>query len=172
MFNLIIMEAIDTDWIEEFEKLDEIYKDFYKEQIQSIPIFMIYVDKKNEISFVRKSNISLEDGILKKNNMVALLKEYMYYNEKKYRPISLLKYNINIEPDEVNHYLRNDNTYDFLNIEQSIDDIVFEDSISLFHDINSLYVVFHESWKSFHNKTKKIYIKNKLKKSNNKTKRT
>ena len=52
------MDNIDTNWIEEFEKLDSIYKDFYKEQVQNISLFMVYVDKQNKISFVRKSNIT------------------------------------------------------------------------------------------------------------------
>lgn len=166
------MDKLDTKWIEEFEKLDNIYKDFYKEQVQNISIIMTYVDKHNKISFVRKSNISLEEGILKKQSLIDLLKEYMHYDSKKYRPISILKYNIDIGPEEVNTYLRNENNYNFLNIEQNIDNVVFNDSISLFHDINCLYVVFHESWNSFHNRTKKIYIKKKLKKSIRKSKKT
>lgn len=165
-------ESLDTQWIKDFEKTDNLYKDFYKEPIQNISLFLVYVNTKNDISFVKRSNITLEDGVLKKQNLVSLLKEYMHYNNKKYRPISLLKYNIDIGPLEVNLYLKNNENYDFLSIEKSIDDIVFNDSISLFHDINSLYIVFHESWRSFHNRTKKIYIRKKLKKGRRKTKRT
>jgi len=166
------MDIFDTKWIEEFEKEDILYKDFYKEQIQNIRLIMVYVDTNNSISFVRRSSISLEEGILKKQNLIALLKEYMYYNKKKYRPISLLKYNIDIGPDEVNSYLKTPADYDFLSVEKKIDDIKYADSISLFHNINSLYIIFHESWNSFHNRTKKIYIKKKLKKGRRKTKRT
>ena len=154
------MDIFDTKWIEEFEKEDSLYKDFYKEQIQNIRLIMVYVDTNNSISFVRRSSISLEEGILKKQNLIALLKEYMYYNKKKYRPISLLKYNIDIGPDEVNSYLKTPTDYDFLSVEKKID------------DINSLYIIFHESWNSFHNRTKKIYIKKKLKKGRRQTKRT
>lgn len=166
------MDIFDTKWIEEFEKEDSLYKDFYKEQIQNIRLIMVYVDTNNSISFVRRSSISLEEGILKKQNLIALLKEYMYYNKKKYRPISLLKYNIDIGPDEVNSYLKTPTDYDFLSVEKKIDDIKYADSISLFHNINSLYIIFHESWNSFHNRTKKIYIKKKLKKGRRQTKRT
>ena len=110
------METFDTKWIEEFEKEDSLYKDFYKEQIQNIRLIMAYIDKNNSISFVRRSSISLEEGTLKKSNLIALLKEYMYYDKKKYRPISLLKYNIDIGPNDVNPYLKKPSDYDFLTI--------------------------------------------------------
>ena len=163
---------IDTNWIDDFETMDNLYKDFYKEQIQNISLFMVYVDNENKISFVRRSSVPLEEGTLKKKHLIEILKEYMNYDSKKYRPISLLKYNIDISPQEINLYLKNKDGFDFLTVEKNIKDIVFNDSITLFHDVNSLYVVFHESWKSFHNRTKKIYIKKKLKKGRRKTKRT
>ncbi len=163
---------IDMDWITEFEKVDSLYKDFYKEQLDSARLFMVYVDNRNNISFVKRSTATLDKGILKKANLISILKEFMYHNKKKYRPISLLKYNIDIGPLEVNKYLKKGSNYDFLTIEKNINDIVFNDSISLFHDINSLYIIFHASWNSFHNRTKKIYIKKKLKRGRRKTKRT
>ena len=46
------MDTFDTKWIEEFEKEDSLYKDFYKEQIQNIRLIMAYIDKNNSISFV------------------------------------------------------------------------------------------------------------------------
>ena len=165
-------EELDIDWITEFEKTDNLYKDFYKEQLDSIRLFMVYVDCHNKISFMKRSSVTLDSGILKKANLLSILKEFMYHNKKKYRPISLLKYNIDIGPVEVNTYLKNESSFNFLTIEKSIDDIIFNDSISLFHDVNSLYIVFHESWNSFHNRTKKIYIKKKLKRGRRKTKRT
>jgi len=167
-----MVEELDTNWITEFEKTDSLYKDFYKEQLDSARLFMVYVDCHNKISFVKRSSVTLDGGILRKANLLSILKEFMYHNKKKYRPISLLKYNIDIGPLEVNTYLKNEANFDFLTVEKSIDDIVFNDSISLFHDVNSLYVVFHESWNSFHNRTKKIYIKKKLKRGRRKTKRT
>lgn len=164
-------DSLDTKWITDFEKADSLYKDFYKEQLDNIRLFMVYVDKKNNIQYVKRSSATLDGGILKKENLISVLKEYMHHNNKKYRPISLLKYNMDIGPLEVNPYLKNNSSYNFLSIEKNISDIVFNDSIALFHDINSLYVIFHESWNSFHNRTKKIYIKKKLKRGRRKTKR-
>ena len=65
--------------------------------------------------------------------------------------------------------MRDDNKLNFLTVEKKIDTLKFDDSINLFHNINSLYIVYHQSWKSFNNRTKKIYI-SKKKLNNRKTK--
>ena len=49
--------------------------------------------------------------------------------------------------------------YDFITSERYINSIEWEDSISLFHDLNSLHIIFYEkSLSNKHNRTKKIYI--------------
>jgi hypothetical protein len=93
----------------------------------------------------------------------------MFFNKKKYRPISILKYNLTISPQDIEHYIENTDKFSFLESEKSIKDIKFNSSISLFHDINSIYFVLHEQWDAGTHKTKKIYLNNKLKKK--KTKR-
>ena len=49
------MEEIDTNWIKEFEQDEEIYKDFYKDPIESVRVFLLYVDKKNNLFHIKKS---------------------------------------------------------------------------------------------------------------------
>ena len=34
---------LDTEWIEEFEKMEGGYDDFYKEKLDSVNIFLVYV---------------------------------------------------------------------------------------------------------------------------------
>ena len=84
----------------------------------------------------------------------------------------MLKWNINIEPDEISNYLKEDNKYDFIKNIRNLDSITFDDSINLFHNLNSLYLVFHERWKLLENKTKKIYLNKKLKTRKTRSKKT
>ena len=61
--------------------------------------------------------------------------------------------------------------YDFLSIE-NIDDIKFDDTIGIFKDLNSLYILYYEPHKLQNtNKTKKIYINNRKLKRKRQTKR-
>ena len=163
------MNEMDIGWIAEFEKDEEIYKDFYKDKLETVKVFYLYVDSKNSIFHIKKEILTLENSEITKDTLITLLKENMTYNKYKYKPISILKWNINMEPEDVSSYLRNNSKYNFLNVEDKIDTITFDDSINLFHSVNSLYIVFHESSKSFNNKTKKIYIKQKKKLNNQKT---
>ena len=103
--------------------------------------------------------VDLKDGKLEKSDLKNLIKQYIIYEKKKYRLISMLKWNINIDPDEISNYLKEDNKYDFIKNIRNLDSITFDDSINLFHNLNSLYLVFHERWKLLENKTKKLKMR-------------
>ena len=152
--------ATDFSWIEQFESEDEEYKDFYSEPIDSIQLILLYVSKKNHLFHIKKDSALLENNCLSKDLLIEILRKYMRHNNKQYRPISILKYNIHLEPEEVELYVKSDNNIDFLHAEKSINNIHFEDSIAFFHNLNSIYIIFHENCKSWQNKTKKIYIRN------------
>jgi len=152
--------APDISWITQFEAEDEEYKDFYSEPIDSVRLLLLYISKKNYLFHIKKDIVALENNCLSKESLIAILRTYMKHNNKQYRPISILKYNIHLEPEEVELYVKEDKNINFLSIEKSIDNIYFEDSIALFQNLNSIYIIFHENCKSWHNKTKKIYIRN------------
>ena len=42
----------------------------------------------------------------------------MIFNKHKYRPISILKYNLTISPQDVEYYTKNTNKYTFLESEK------------------------------------------------------
>jgi hypothetical protein len=68
-------------------------------------------------------------------------------------------------------YLRNEKKFDFIKSIRNINSVEFEDSINLFHNLNSLYLVFHERWKLLENKTKKVYLNKKLTKNKTRSKK-
>lgn len=145
------------NWEDDFEKEDEPYKDFYKEQQDNINVFFIYINSSNEIIRTKKEKFILENNKIPKTLLIEMLKKNMIVKNKKYKPISLIKYNLLLEPDEVQEYTFNTDSYDFVFIETLIDDIFWEKTITLFQNINSLHILFYEKKKSGA-KTKKIYI--------------
>ena len=127
--------------------------------------------KEQENSSINSLEVN-NNSQVKKESLMKIIKENMFHNQKKYRPISILKWNIDMEPEDISSYLKESSKFNFLTVERKIDTIKFEESINLFHNINSLYIVYHESWKSFNNRTKKIYIgKKKLNRRKTKYKR-
>lgn len=163
---------LDTTIIDEFEKDDELYNDFYKDKIEQINLYILYVDNNNDLFHIKKDTATLNNGKLEKNDLKNLIRQYIKYQNKKYRLISLLKWNITIEPEEISDYLRNEKKFDFIKSIRNINSIEFEDSINLFHNLNSLYLVFHERWKLLENKTKKVYLNKKLTKNKTRSKKT
>jgi len=147
------------DWIDEFEKSEEGYDDLYKESLENIDVFLVYINRDNEIFHIKNIKLILKEGLLDKANLIYTLRKFRIYNEKKYLPLSLIKYNISLEPNEVYKYLKFPENHDFMSLEKYIHSIKWDDSITMFHDINSLHIIFYESPIHKHNTTKKVYIK-------------
>jgi len=158
---------IDETWIDDFEQIEKLYNGLYTEQLQNVLVYFLYVNDKKELFYIKKNVIEINDGQISKEHLVFLLKNNHIHNKKKFRPITILKYNINLQPKDIIHYLKNTKNYSFLSLERNINTISWEDTIPLFHELNSLFIIYTENKKT-NNTTKKVYIRNK---NNRKTKR-
>ena len=173
----IIDKNIDSSWLEEFENLDKEYKDYYTEELVTIKIHCIYINKNNEIERVIEDKIILKTpGLLSKEEIVSIIKHGSICNQVKYSLLYILKYNINLEPIYLKTFLRNkallkDIGSPFLQSVKNIDAIKFDKCISMFHDLNDLFIIFYDKNKdkltndsdltndlTSNNRTKKIYI--------------
>ncbi len=65
---------------------------------------------------------------------------------KKYKLISLAKYNITVSPEDVLHMLEMDDQtgQDYLTCERYLDQISFSDTVCVFQDVNALFFIFYE----------------------------
>ena len=82
--------------------------------------------------------------------MIYLLKSNKIFKKSKYSLSSIHKYNIDLSPKDVSFYLKKSNKYDFFE-KTCIKDIEWKDSISLFQDLNCLYIIYVEkNKKNFH----------------------
>ena len=83
------------------------------------------------------------------------------YQDKKFRPISLLSYNFDLDETNVKEYIYKSDKYSFLKNHKSFKDIKWRDTIVYFKELNSLFILYFKTWKENKNsKTKKIFIKN------------
>jgi hypothetical protein len=168
---------IDSSWLEEFENLDKEYKDYYTEELVTIKIHCIYINKNNEIERVIEDKIILKTpGLLSKEEIVSIIKHGSICNQVKYSLLYILKYNINLDPIYLKTFLKNkaslkDIGSPFLKSVKNIDAIKFDKCISMFHDLNDLFIIFYDKNKdkdkdkltngldpTSNNRTKKIYI--------------
>lgn len=142
---------LDTSWINEFEAIDNEYKSYYSESLEFINMNCIYLNAANEITVVHEEKvIFLNKGILSREEVVGLIKRNSIIDSLKYSLLSILVFNINIEPDNLKTFFKNNKSdkpdigSQFLNSIKNIDTITFDKSISMFHDINNLYLVFYK----------------------------
>ena len=157
------IDEINIETLNKLELEDEPYDGFYPEEIDIIKLFFIYVNRKNKIISIKKDSILIDNNKLSKLDLSIIMKKNKKYNGLLFEPLSLLKYNIDLSPNEVKNYLNDTDSYNFLKIEKNIQDIHWNDSIALFKDMNSLHIVYYEknNWKKKNNYTKRIKLTNK-----------
>lgn len=156
-------EIIDEEWITQIEQEEKEYNSFYKEENETIELVYIYINKENKIYYIKKDMVVLENKILDKTKLLFLLKNNKKYNNKQHKLISILQYNIDLSPQELSLYLKNEENFNFLSIKSNLTDLKWDDTINLFKDMNSLHIIYYEESKSKKGNTKKIYIHNNAK---------
>lgn len=168
-----IINELDCSWIDEFEITEKEYASFYKEKIDTIKINYIYIDKTNSVDNIHQENIIIEDGKMDKEKIIDVIKRNKKKNNIEYKLISILKYNITLEPEHIKDYINNDLNDDFLSKIDILQDIYFKDSINLFQDLNCLYIIFcDKTLRENKNKITKKVILSLMSKKRRKTKRT
>jgi hypothetical protein len=142
------IEDLDSSWIQEFENVDKDYKHYYTEEITFIKVQFIYINKESEIENLKEEKFLLnKSGLLSKEELLSIIKHNTYLYQKKYSLLSVLKYNINIEPKNLHSFLKSKNINigsNFIQSIKNIDTIRFEKSISMFHDINNIIILFYD----------------------------
>ena len=164
---LVEFNTLNDDWIQKFDKTDELYQEFYKDDLYYVHLKFIYVNLEGDIEKINQDTFIMNiPNIISREEILQILKQTMTHNNIPYSLLSILRYNITLDADDVKHFLESDsmNTYDkFLTIIQNIDAITFQKTINMFHDLNSLIFIFHEKSKNdkklaTNNTTKKIYL--------------
>lgn len=165
---------LEDDWIKEFEDKDKLYKDFYKNDVYFAGIRFIYVNKWNEIEKIKVDNFFMScPNYILRDEIIGILKRNSIIDNVRYKLLSILKYNIELEPNDIPLFLKNKYDSNFLSINKNIDSIKFEETINTFQDLNELIIVFYENsdLKSSqnHSVTKKIYLRGNNMNSHKKT---
>ena len=174
-------DDLDASWLHEFQKIDKNGISYYKpENLLFTKIHYIYVNGNQEITnLCEEKYLFKRPNVMLKEDLIGLIKRNSVVNCKKYSLLSILKYNINIEPHNFNNFFKskkptNNNSDSFLQSIKNIDDIFFDKSIAMFHDLNDLIIIFlDKSTKTIdrtnsnqidkHNTTKRVYINHNIK---------
>jgi len=164
---------LDNRWIENYEMKELDYNDFYKDDVKYIKTYSLYINKSLILENINEENFILENNnVLKKHELISIINKYKNdKKEKKVKLLYILKYNINLDSDNVFEYLKQETENNlFLESIKSIDNINFDPSISMFEDLNSLFFIFVESNNIEKSQTKRIFLHSNQKKTKKRNK--
>ena len=167
------MEELDNSWIRNYEIKELDYNDFYKDDVKYIKTYTLYINKSLILENINEENFILEtNNVLKKHELISIINKYKNdKKEKKVKLLSILKYNINLDSDNVFEYLKQETENNlFLESIKSIDNINFDPSIAMFEDLNSLFFIFVESNNIEKSQTKRIFLHSNQKKTKKRNK--
>ena len=158
---------LNDDWIKNFEKTDKLYQDFYKDDLYYINLKFCYVNRNNEIEKIKTESFLMSTkNYISREEILYIIKNSTSVMERRYSLLSILKYNITLEPDEIKNFIYSNeqaNEYNFLKPVNNIDAISFEKTINMFQDLNELVFVYYEKLKetnklNSNNSTKRVYL--------------
>ncbi len=158
------INKLDDEWINNFDNTDILYKDFYKDDLYYVNLRIIYINRENEIEKITNESLLMsKPNHITDEEIIEILKKKSVDNERNYTLLSILKYNISLESDEIKNYLRHGENNDYLYIIKNINSITFEKTINMFQDLNDLILIFYEKSNEIlkrdpNNNTKKIYL--------------
>lgn len=150
---------LDVKWLREFKEQEKDYNMFYKDKPTSVKLYFLYVNHYNVVEFFKNDtyllnqeksydDASAEEAMLRKDVLLSIIKNNTELNGRKYKLVSLLKFNLDIEPEDIiSMTLDKQDGTEYLSSEKEIKDIIFHDTICIFQDINSLFFVYQERLK-------------------------
>ena len=143
-------------WIQEQQDILQMKHNYCREPMNTIVCCFLYVNKEHNLEKVTCETISLEP-FHTENSIYLLSKEYvlqLIYQKKIHTPQSkyIFKshwlYLVDLEPENILHYSKNENfeqtSSRFMHIFHTIEDISIVPSIFIFHSLNMLYFLFQE----------------------------
>ena len=151
---------LDNAWIDEFEKIDKSYDQFYLNDVHSIKLHFTYIDKDYNIIQIKRDNAKLAaPNMISREELLGIIKRNTWPN---YKLMSVLKYNIDLDVTDVKLYQKNSNADNrcFLHPIKNIDAIPLQPTITMFQKMNALFLVFNEKdMKNMKNKTRRLINK-------------
>ncbi len=162
---------LNDEWINTFEKTDKLYQDFYKDDLYYVNLKFFYVNRHNELEKIREESFLMSNkNCITREEILQILKKTTVENEIKYSLLSILRYNITLDADDIKNFIiyssdtSDNNENSFLKTINNIDAIPFEKTINMFQDLNELIFVYYEKSQELkkvdpNNTTKKVFLK-------------
>ena len=173
------LKDLDTSWIAEQERLNLINENYVREPMASINAYFVYINRNQYIEKIISDKLELvlsSDGkssCLSNETLLQIIQTRKIKTPfSKYKLIDVLCYLVDLEPENIQSYSKNENLENnenienidksgssFLKVLSIMDDIDINHSIFIFHGINAIYFFFEEVELINHRHTLKSILK-------------
>lgn len=134
---------LDETWEEEFRNREGLYDKFYKTKNDSIKFIYLYINKDDSLEYIKSDIFNLQSpNIIKKEAIANIINSNC--KNKKYKLFSILKFNIDSEPEDILSSLIDCKDEDYIDEVSYTNDIVFSDTVYTFQDLNTLFILLKE----------------------------
>ena len=133
---------LDEDWIQTFEKTDESYSLFYKEDNEILKVKYIYVDTTGQVQRVKRERIILtQPNVITNKELLDMIR---FNQPKQYAMQFVMKYNVNVDPCDVKYlFSQKINEERFItDITDFTQNVCFDKTIPMFQELNELSIYF------------------------------
>lgn len=150
-------DDLDMSWIHEEERIQNMESNYYREPMEIINAYFIYINQNHYIDKILCERFDLEKNsdstgsLLKKETLLQIIQTKKIKTlHSKYKLLDILKYHVDLEPEHIQAYSKNGELD--VDIKNSkfftpigiFDEVLFSPSIFIFHSINGLYFFFQE----------------------------
>jgi hypothetical protein len=150
------MEDIDNTWANNYLLTESQYNIFYPEIPQTVTLFFLYINTKNELECLHKDSAILDNGILHSSTIATLVNTRSKLSTQRYRLSYLLMYNNTNSPQQI---IDNQIQSTKLTLCEPLRNASFANTIAFLSDLNSLFFIFR-AIKPSSSKSRKIYNSN------------
>jgi len=117
-----------------------------REPVSSIEMYFIYIDSNLSIEKIVCENeavILLENGKhgIHKNRLLEFIQQKRFVNEKKYKLLNFFHFHVPLEHEQLNSFIKNTTLEcpEFMKSPSYLSDLIIENSMPIFQDVNSLF---------------------------------
>ena len=149
----ITMNESDVEWFRKQASIEKTYDIFYKAQVNSVWVSIIYV-KQNDIVSIKRIKQPIQNNKMTHSEVVSLISRNRILNKNKYIFNDLAVYNATISPQDI---ILGD-CLDYFTALEQIQDVLFLDTIDYLQDENELFILLSYSENRSTTKHNKLHI--------------
>ena len=145
-------DDLDMSWLNEHERIQNTQTNYYREPMETINTYFIYINQNQYIDKILCEKYDLEivsnGSLLNKETLLKIIqtKKIKTLNTR-YKLIDILQYHVDLEPEHIQTFINGEpdpSSQKTLKNISVFDEIVFSPSIFIFHGINCIYFIFQE----------------------------